>query len=52
MNNVVSNIGYIIVGLGFILYSYIVKWQSKKNRINVGVPRDGSIPYAVCYCVV
>eukprot|EP01127_Copromyxa_protea_P020277 TRINITY_DN6756_c0_g1_i1.p1 TRINITY_DN6756_c0_g1~~TRINITY_DN6756_c0_g1_i1.p1 ORF type:complete len:717 (+),score=75.40 TRINITY_DN6756_c0_g1_i1:11-2161(+) len=52
MNNIVSNVGYIIVGAGFIFYSYIVKWQSKVNRINVGLPRDGSIPYAMGVAIV
>jgi len=46
-NNVYSNVGYFVVGLGFIVYAWVVRLYSKRSKINVGVPRDGSIPYAM-----
>jgi hypothetical protein len=46
LNNVYSNIAYIVVGLGFMLYVFCVRFYVKRQSV-AGIPRDASIPYAM-----
>jgi hypothetical protein len=47
LNNVYSNISYVVVGLGFIFYVFGIRCYVKTGETVAGIPRDASIPYAM-----